>query len=276
MTKFIRTTIAALFVALSLAVVAQPASAQVTVPDCKSVTVYDRVGPDSGENGNDWATVTIDRKTTVCAVEKPTESNWTYVAGVEDSGEFVTLAGNSPGAGTEVKLVGGVRGTVNGQFKAMFTALPWTSETKLVAPDPSTLTGQWIAAVFPGAETFKGDTVTEWRWVYNLCGQDGEWWVNADASMGGNSGDITEKPCPTPSASPSESPSASPSVSSSATSAPTTSAPAMTTSAAPVANNDRLPVTGSTAGTIGLVAAGLIVVGSVLFFVGRRRRAATE
>lgn len=213
-----------------------PAPASAAAGDCATVTVANRVGKDSGLNG-DWADTTITRVTKVCTTSEPTEGLWSYKAEVTDSGEFVTLAGaKSPGE-KATTLNGGARGTVNGGFTAEFTAPAW--DGKLDTPAASTPTGEWVAKAFKGDEQFGvGGPVAGWGWNYNLCGEKGEWWVNAEA---GNSGDITERICPVASESPSPTPSQtttspSPSTSASPTTSPTTSPtklPTVVTPAAP-------------------------------------------
>lgn len=294
MRKALTATVAGLMLAFGFALVASPAQA---AEACKTVTVEGRSGPDSGENGNDWATATLTRTLKVCTAGGATD-DWTYNATVTDSGEFVTLAGDSPGAGTTAKLAGGVTGTVNGGFKATFTAKAnWDGKETLVTPPAATPTDRWVETAFPGANFTAAGPVAEWRWVYNLCGPDGEWWVNAEA---GNSGDITEKACPSPSPTPSEtvtespSPTPSQSESQSPSPSPSTSSPMPSPSnpgngggstpsetAAPstsnVAGGGSLPVTGESnkGPLIATVAVGmlLISIGGILYGVARRRRA---
>lgn len=277
---------AALMVVLGLAVTTSPALA---TEDCKAVTVTDRTGPDSGLHG-DWATVTIDRKLTVCAKETPEEGDWTYTAKVEDSGEFVTLAGTSPGDQAKPLAVG-LKGTVNGGFAGTFTAPKWITTEDLKTPAKDTATGEWVNTAVPGAKfNLNG---SDWKWTYNLCGEHGEWWVNAEA---GNSGDITGLPCPTPSESQSPDPSDSPDPTQSPTVEPsesqtqdpgTTISPTPTQStivAAPpmdnAGNGGSLPVTGSSKGallyTVGFGVLLLSVGVSAFWWARKRRNAAFE
>lgn len=185
MRKVFAATVVAFLASLGLALVASPASADVA---CDTVTVEGRTGPDSGENGNDWATTKITRVLKVCATEAA-EGDWTYNATVTDSGEFTTLAGESPGKDL-VTIKAGLIGTVNGGFKATFTAPEW--DGTLEKPDPQTSTGKWIETAFPGARFTEAGSVADWGWTYNRCGENGEWWVNAES---GNRGDIVGAPC---------------------------------------------------------------------------------
>ena len=269
--------------------------ANATAPECKSVTVQNRTGLDSGENENNWAMVTIDRTLEIC-VDSMALINGTYIATVTDSGEFVTLAGDSPGEGTVVKLTGGIHGTIRGGFTAKFTApANWGGMTNLVKPAPSITTGKWVETAFPGAVFDGKGSVAGWRWVYNLCGEHGEWWVNAEA---GNSGDITERSCPTapvttppvttppattpPATTPpaTEGPSPSPSATLTAgpgTPTPTDSPDPSETALVPVDNssNGGLPTTGGTFPWT-LIATGLVLVfgGGALLTVAYRRHLA--
>jgi hypothetical protein len=220
--------------------------AQAAADDCTTVTVQNRVGPDSGENGNDWATATVTRKLRVCVASKPATGDWTYKATVTDKGTFVTLAGDSPGAGAAAKLKGGFKGDVDGGFTASFTA-PKDWDGSLVKPAPGTPTGEWVAKAFLGAKFDTKGAVAGWKWEYTTCA--GEKWVNAEK---GNSGDITEKVCPTPTKSPTTKP---------------TATPAAT---APGASGG-LPVTGT---SLPLIAGGglaLLVVGAGAVWLTRRR-----
>lgn len=172
-------------------VVALSSTPAQAVQDCRTVTVSNRVSLDSGENQNNWATDTVTRKLTVCATETPDSGDWTYKATVADNGSFVTLAGDSPGAGTTKKLAGGFKGNIVGGFDARFTAPKWAAEFSLTSPPKATTTGEWVKTAFPTA-TFVGASVDNWSWTYTTCNGSGEKWINAQT---GNSGDITEKVC---------------------------------------------------------------------------------
>lgn len=272
-TQFYRTILAGAVLGLAVAGVVNVHQASAAVAeDCRNVTVTDRPSPDSGEDGNNWATTTVDRKTEVCATEKPATGDWTYRATVTDTGTFETLAGNSPGkdaAGAQLK--GGFKGNVSGHFGATFTAPAWTATTKLDGPAKTVTTGKWIETAFPGDEKFtESGSVVDWAWTYTTCGGKGEKWVNSED---GNSGDITEKPCPTVSPSPSPSPSASvtasPSPSASVTPTRTPGAgqpaPSQSTSSA------GLPVTGPRA-IIWVSVAGVLIAAGVAALTATRRR----
>lgn len=184
---------ASAIVGLGVLALTTPAQAETTT-DCKTVTVLGRSGPDSGENGNNWATTTITRKLEVCATGKPETGDWTYKATVADTGTFVTSAGESPGIAL-FTLKGGFTGKVVGGFSATFDAPKWVDTFTLTAPTKSTPTGDWVKTAFGGTPKFdsKGP-VAGWGWTYTntTCSGDGQKWVNAET---GNSGDITEKAC---------------------------------------------------------------------------------
>jgi hypothetical protein len=249
MRKFTLTAAAGVLVLAGL-VVATPA--QAAADDCTTVTVQNRVSPDSGENGNNWATTTLTRKLKVCVVSKPAEGVWTYKATVTDNGTFVTLAGDSPGAGTTAKLKGGFKGDVAGGFTATFTA-PREWDGSLTKPAASTKTGDWVKAAFPTATFDTAGAVAGWGWTYTTCA--GEKWVNAEK---GNSGDITEKACPT------KSPTAKPT----------------TPGAPPAAGNPgaggSLPVTGVSGSTLAGGGLALLVLGTIAIGLARRKRVRIE
>jgi LPXTG-motif cell wall-anchored protein len=164
--------------------------AQAAADDCKTVTVELPARPDSGVKGNDWATNTMKRELTVCAIATPAEGDWTYRANVGDIGTFTTAAGDSPDGTATLK--GGVKGKVEGGFKAGFTApKSWDGKATLTTPAASTSTSDWVKTAFPGAKFDSAGAVAAWAWTYRTACES---WTNAEA---GNSGDITERVCPT-------------------------------------------------------------------------------
>jgi len=136
--------------------------------------------PDSGVNGNDWATDTIKRHMQVFDL-----GDGTYCAAVNDTGSFVTLAGDSPNGTGAVDA--GISGRLNGGYVAMIPAAT-------LDPSPAYAThgnlGSFDSSARPSfLSYFSGSPdwdFASWGWAYHTA-KNGNW-LNAAA---GNSGDIT-------------------------------------------------------------------------------------
>ena len=142
------------------------ASAATVTDDCKSVAVKLTDRDDTGSGGGVWAKDTMDRTLTVCRdgeAGAPEGKSW-YRATVTDTGTFKTVEGKSPREGKP--LAAGITGTINGGFRAKFTAPTWDADFKLTAPDAKTSSLQWIPTAFPGAE---GNFMTIYRWAYKTA-----------------------------------------------------------------------------------------------------------
>lgn len=200
-------TLAAIGVAalgiVGLGVLASPASAEDTLPDCKKGTVHITDRPDSAAAGDyNWAKDTFDRKFEVChavVAELKTKSvevpGWVYTVRLWDNGTFKTVGTKSPQLGAT--MIEGLSGNFNGYigkdglsvqglFEAPANWQGWTAPTTTNTLD----TSSWIKHLFTNGDvsTVQGLEFT-WGWKYTYC--DGEFWINADRQHGGNKGDIT-------------------------------------------------------------------------------------
>lgn len=252
---------------IGAAAVASPAAA--TLENCKTVKARITDKPESPA----WALDTYTRTVKVCK-----SGVGSYHAVVTDDGSFVTIAGaKSPGT-KGVELPGGVTGSFKGGFTADFEAAPnfasftWSNgEVKDFKGTDAPATPTFVKSLF--GEEFKGSSINDnWKWIYKTCS---ETWVNATEAVGGNKGDVTGKPCPSPE--PTTSPTVAPTASPTAVpTSPGTEVPSPT--AAPGAGGGEaddegsLPVTG--AGVIGMGALALVLIGggAALYVVTRRRR----
>lgn len=191
----------------------------------------------------------------VCDLVKRFHLRWEYHAEVTDKGTFKTLAGAtlSPNAGGP--LLGDMPGTLVGGFTADFTApAHWCSfdDTKLngktLDGDDAPATSKWLECLF--GEKLDGSPINDdWTWTYKTCTEQ---WVDAADNNDGqdeDAGDITGKPCPTP------------------TPAPTTAPPVVVVAA-------QLPVTGASVSTPAVLGGALVVVGAALLIAATRRRRA--
>jgi hypothetical protein len=145
-------------------------------------------GPDSGTCGNDWATDTYNRNFMV----QPQNADQTYnVVEKYAQGDFVTVAGKSPGAcetGTDNgrTISAGVSGTFSGTLDIVVTN--GTLNKNATCVDPCT-TATWVTAFFGGSATATY-TTPHFSFQYKADRhQDltSSQWINADT---GNSGDI--------------------------------------------------------------------------------------
>lgn len=147
---------------------------------------------DSGKDGN-WALDNFHRDATVCVIDKHDTlksavqvKSWTYLIKGHDKGTFVTQNSKSPQ--NAAPMLNGMKGTFSGYWSWKFEApanwLGFTNPT-----NTNTLsTSEWIAKLWQDGFTKICD-FTDWLWKYELC--NGEYWINADKSKGGNKGDIT-------------------------------------------------------------------------------------
>jgi LPXTG-motif cell wall-anchored protein len=272
---------------VSLGVIAAAGAASADIaPDCKTVTIHYTNRPDSGNHGT-WATDTFARVIQVChdTTVKPAESiavqAWHYKAIVHDNGTFVTVGGasNSPNEGHAVH--GGTPGVMVGGFTATFTAPHdwgyWNGDAfngkTLNGPagDTNPTTSNVVKALW--TDGFEGNSINnDWKWVYRTCAKGDkcvEQWIDAYPSDGAGrrDGDITGKPCPSASASTSSTatPTGTPSLH--------TGSPVVQVTGSTAAG---LPVTGSKTTVMAGGAAVLILAGTGLFLLARRRRVRFE
>jgi len=263
----------ALFAVPAVATAHVPPSPSATAspgPDCRVVVVTLADRPDSGNHGT-WATDQITRTAKVChqifAQAQADNATWHYTATVVDDGHFITVAGgaNSPNKGVAIGHV--VPGYLGGQFTATFTApgywrgwlgKDWTGKT-LTGPAGSAAnptTSTYVKALWKYG--FEGSALNnDWTWTYWTCSKSLagalERWTDdyKTDGQGKEDGDITGKPCPTPS-------------------------PVPTTAGATPSTPAGLPVTGA---RTDLLAGGAVVVlaaGGAALWLGRRRRTRFE
>jgi hypothetical protein len=146
--------------------------------------------PDSGTCGNDWANDTFKR---VFTVKRNADGTFTLREDFRD-GEFVTVAGASPGAcetstphGTTIRA--GVRGEFGG-----FLAGPVTGGTFTAAGGcPAPCNGDKFVAIHFGTAAVW--TVTTFDFRFEADDEDGlsfTHWRNASPDRGGNRGDIAD------------------------------------------------------------------------------------
>lgn len=173
---------------------------------------------DSGTCNNDWANDTYQRNFSATLTGETLMVTETFT-----NGRFTTIAGKSPGGNNLLLDSGGncatyaVAAGIKGSFTGSETG-PVTGgsiPTGTVTPDcpPPNTTGCFIKAIFGANAVF---TATTFKFNYAAdCGQSlvERTWQNADATSGGNVGDIRSAPgetsvvpCPTPTPTPTASP----------------------------------------------------------------------
>lgn len=163
---------------------------------------------DSGTKGNEWAVDTINRTVQVYQI-----SESSFCAVVTDQGTFVTVAGASPQAATDIggTVSAGINGTLSGGYQETFDGTLRISsdggqvffgnigtfdyQCKGVDNCPGAF--DWLDNYFTRVNQ---DSVNmfQWGWTYHTaCNDANGSWTNA---LGGNSGDITGSPttCVTP------------------------------------------------------------------------------
>lgn len=175
---------------------------------CKTVTTTLKDRPDSGMAGNDWALDALSRTTKICE-----DAPGVYSASVTDTGTFTTQAGKSPDGAAD--NVAGIKGYVTGGFTATFKApggfdgYQGKYDGESYTGSAPSSSGDWVKNVWGGQGFESVTNLVGWKWIYWTCNPDvtkaTEKWVNADVAVGGNSGEITGKKCPSPSPSPSTS-----------------------------------------------------------------------
>jgi hypothetical protein len=144
---------------------------------------------DSGTCGNDWANDTYKR---VFEAATMPNSDGTYnVTEKFIAGDFVTVAGSSPGAcesganngGT---IAAGVTGSFHGNF--MIVVSGGTFNPKATCDSGCDTTAGFVATVY-GSSTYD---IPSFEFTYHAHGSDlmQREWHNASADEGGNSGDI--------------------------------------------------------------------------------------
>jgi hypothetical protein len=176
--------------ALAAVAFAGPASAAPNNSQSRVSTVNLVDRPDSGEDGNFWATDRFLRKTTITQV-----APGQYVAVIEDTGQVDPTSGElTPGSGDGSAVIAdnAPNGTVRGGFTTVqFTAAPnFATYTEagmrgtFSGVNPST-SGTWVSRFFDDIVDGTPTSFASWSWVYET---PTEYWVN-DTS--GNSGNIT-------------------------------------------------------------------------------------
>lgn len=160
---------------------------------------------DSGTTTPEWAVDTINRTVQVYQV-----SESSFCAVVTDQGTFITVAGASPQAATDIggTVSAGVTGTLSGGYQETFDGtLRTTSDGGQVFfgnigtfDYQCTAQGEcnkfdWLDNYFTEVHSVN---MFQWGWTYHTaCNDANGSWTNA---LGGNSGDITGSPttCVTP------------------------------------------------------------------------------
>ena len=144
---------------------------------------------DSGLHGNAWANDVVNRHLGVYSL-----GNNLYCATVNDTGSFITFAGDSPGGTGSVAQ--GVTGVINGgyvstQFIGSLSASPaYKTSGYLGTFDLQCTDANNCPGARPSATSYfdssLGYDLAQWGWMYHTA-QNGNW-VNAQTV---NSGDIT-------------------------------------------------------------------------------------
>lgn len=160
---------------------------------------------DSGTTTPEWAIDTISRNVKVVQ-----EASGSFCATVTDSGTFVTVKGDSPGASYDIggTVSAGVTGTLTGGYVETFSGAVLKSSVggQAFTGDIGTFDYQctaqgkcnkfdWLANYF----NVSGDSaMPAWGWTYHTaCNDANGSWTN---TLAGNTGDITGAPttCVTP------------------------------------------------------------------------------
>lgn len=238
--------------------------------NCKTTTTHLN-RPDHGhgvENGGYWTNLSITRTTKICVVPPaeaakinvapPVQTH--YKATVKDEGTLVTIAGAHLSPNEGKALIGGIHGTVVGGYTQDFWAeAGWLNYQGNFdggnyngIGNPAS-TGNWVKAVWGGSD-FKSEGLNEdWSWTYKTCSEQ---WIDAANNKDGQgegAGDITGKPCASPSTS-------------------VTASPAHPSSTAAAPGFGQLPVTGSKIPLIVGSGVFLSAVGILLVWLFRKRR----
>lgn len=145
---------------------------------------------DSGVGGNAWANDTINRHVQVFDL-----GGGMYCAVVNDTGSFVTFAGESPnGTGT---VSAGIKGVINGGYTStVFTGTLNPSPAyktngnlgsfDLQCVDAYTCNGVWPSFLSYFSSNTWDYNYSTWGWTYHTA-QNGDWTNSSTA----NTGDIT-------------------------------------------------------------------------------------
>lgn len=261
--------------------VASPAHA--TAPECdagpKTVVTHLVNRPDNGQHGV-WALDTFDRTVTIKKVEaiqpalRAAVATWSYQAVVADKGAFVTNGGTNLSPNKGVKLAAGVKGQMVGGFTVDFTApkcfngFKGNFDAKTYSDTAPTSTGKWVAEVWGGEGFHTDDPTANYSWTYTTCSQTWLEAYNNDDGKAAGAGDITGKPCASPSPSVPVTPTPTPTATATSSSAPVVVPVAQT--GPPGAS---LPVTGAPAWSLAGLGALFIAVGLGGIAAARRRRA---
>jgi hypothetical protein len=189
--------VAGLMVAQSAAWAAsQPCVGNVVV-DVRQTVIRD---PDSGVAGNNWASDNF--KHHIVVVD---ETGGNFCAMVQDTGDFTSFEGTSPGganhvdAGVSGKIAGGYVSEFSGDLNATAATtggIPTVDVGCTSSDCTPTVSGAfgWADLYFgQGAHSAVANGLKEWGWSYKVDGfsttdGNGRFWDNGDS---GNFGDIT-------------------------------------------------------------------------------------
>jgi hypothetical protein len=166
--------------ALGISLVVAPA-ASADIGDTEVVKVYLDDRPDSGEDGNTWATDDLQRTTRITEVGQDGFGHSHYIAVVSDVGTFTTIEGQLTPQGDDAGefLTSEFTGNVKGGFTVYFTAA-----SNFASFDASTIqheefggtspasSGDWVAQMFDGDVSFHiVSNFDGWNWTYRYRGQ---------------------------------------------------------------------------------------------------------
>jgi hypothetical protein len=171
---------AVLGLALGTSLVAAPA-ASADIGDTEVVKVYLDDRPDSGEDGNTWATDDLQRTTRITEISQDGLGHSHYVAVVSDVGTFTTIAGEltPQGDDADALLASEFTGNVKGGFTVYFTAASdfasfdasTIQHQEFSDTDPAS-SGNWVRQMFDGDVSFHiVSNFDGWNWTYRYRGQ---------------------------------------------------------------------------------------------------------
>lgn len=191
--------VAGLMVAQSAAWAAQPCTGNVVL-DVRQTVIRD---PDSGIGGNNWASDNF--KHHIVVVDE-TGAGTNFCAMVQDTGDFTTFEGPSPGGAGSVDadVIGTIAGGYVSEFSGTFTPTAVTTGGIPTVDVGCTSSGcsPTVSGSFGWADLYFGSSghtlvasgLKDWGWSYKVDGfsttTDGSdrFWDNDDS---GNFGDIT-------------------------------------------------------------------------------------
>jgi len=150
---------------------------------------YKSSSTDSGTCGNDWANDTFKRE---FRVQQSDSGAWNVREDFK-AGEFVTIAGASPGAcetsGHGLLIAAGEKGHFKGFLSGDVAGGTFNQNGCQAATADCSTTAGFIAAIFGPTAVYN---VTTFDFSYKAHGDDLIYrhWVNASDDRGGNRGDI--------------------------------------------------------------------------------------